>query len=129
MPGSDAAAQTDPAAESEREAGAPSEPAGDTLIEPNPPEGASPEIVRMHELGDSSVNLVVRPWVARDDYWDVHWDVTREVKLRFDREGISIPYPQQDLHLKLDAPAKTTDAPMEVGRSATTSHDAPETDD
>jgi small conductance mechanosensitive channel len=55
-------------------------------------------IVKLHELGDSSVNFVVRPWCARDDYWDVHWDVTREVKLRFDREGISIPFPQRDVH-------------------------------
>jgi small conductance mechanosensitive channel len=55
-------------------------------------------VVRVHELGDSSVNFVVRPWVARDDYWQVYWDVTREVKLRFDREGISIPFPQRDVH-------------------------------
>jgi small conductance mechanosensitive channel len=55
-------------------------------------------MVKVHELGDSSVNFVVRPWCARDDYWDVHWDVTREVKLRFDREGISIPFPQRDVH-------------------------------
>ena len=55
-------------------------------------------MVKVHELGDSSVNFVVRPWCARDDYWDVHWDVTREVKLRFDREDISIPFPQRDVH-------------------------------
>ena len=46
----------------------------------------------------SSVNFIVRPWVQRDDYWDVYWDVTREVKMRFDREGISIPFPQRDVH-------------------------------
>ncbi|MVD21253.1 mechanosensitive ion channel protein MscS, partial [Vibrio cholerae] len=40
-------------------------------------------------------------WVKTDDYWDVYWDVTKEVKLRFDREGISIPFPQQDVHLHL----------------------------
>ncbi len=55
--------------------------------------------IRVHELGDSSVNFIVRPWVLRDDYWDVYWDVTREVKLRFDREGISIPFPQRDVHV------------------------------
>jgi small conductance mechanosensitive channel len=55
--------------------------------------------VKVHELGDSSVNLVVRPWVKTDDYWDVLWDVTREVKMRFDREGVSIPYPQRDVHM------------------------------
>ncbi len=41
------------------------------------------------------------PWVKTDDYWEVYWDVTKEVKLRFDREGISIPFPQQDVHLHL----------------------------
>lgn len=56
-------------------------------------------MIHLHELGDSSVNFIVRPWVNTDDYWDVYWDVTREVKMRFDREGISIPFPQRDLHL------------------------------
>jgi len=61
---------------------------------------ADPEpIVRLHELADSSVNFVVRPWVNMDDYWDVYWDVTRAVKMRFDEEGISIPFPQRDVHL------------------------------
>ena len=40
----------------------------------------------------------MRPWVKTDDYWDVYWDVTREVKMRFDREDISIPFPQRDVH-------------------------------
>ena len=53
----------------------------------------------MHELGDSSVNFAVRPWVKTDDYWDVYWDITREVKLRFDSEGLSIPFPQRDVHV------------------------------
>jgi small conductance mechanosensitive channel len=56
-------------------------------------------VVRVHELGDSSVNFAVRPWVRTEDYWDVYWDITREVKLRFDREGVSIPFPQRDVHL------------------------------
>lgn len=56
-------------------------------------------VVKLHELADSSVDFVARPWVATADYWDVHWDITREVKLRFDREGISIPFPQCDVHL------------------------------
>jgi small conductance mechanosensitive channel len=61
---------------------------------------ADPEpMVRLHELGDSSVNFVVRPWVAVDDYWDVYWDLTRAVKIRFDEEGISIPFPQRDVHI------------------------------
>jgi small conductance mechanosensitive channel len=56
-------------------------------------------VVKLHELGDSSINFVVRPWVRTEDYWDVYWDLTREVKMRFDREGISIPFPQRDVHI------------------------------
>jgi small conductance mechanosensitive channel len=55
-------------------------------------------IVKLHELADSSVNFICRPWVRPVDYWDVYWDVTREVKRRFDLEGVSIPFPQQDVH-------------------------------
>jgi len=55
--------------------------------------------VKLHELADSSVNFVCRPWVKPDDYWDVYWDITREVKRRFDTEGVSIPFPQQDIHV------------------------------
>jgi small conductance mechanosensitive channel len=56
-------------------------------------------VVKLHELADSSLNFIVRPWVRTENYWDVHWDVTREVKMRFDAEGISIPFPQQDVHI------------------------------
>ncbi len=56
-------------------------------------------IIKLHELADSSVNFICRPWVRPDDYWDVYWDITREVKRRFDAEGVSIPFPQQDVHL------------------------------
>ncbi|WP_455207250.1 mechanosensitive ion channel domain-containing protein [Kaarinaea lacus] len=56
-------------------------------------------IVRLHELADSSVNFIVRPWVNKEDYWEVYWDVTRAVKMRFDEEGISIPFPQRDVHM------------------------------
>ena len=55
-------------------------------------------IIKLHTLADSSVNFVVRPWVRTEDYWDVYWDITREVKMRFDNEGISIPFPQRDVH-------------------------------
>ncbi len=55
-------------------------------------------VVKLHTLGESSVDFVVRPWVHTADYWDVYWDVTREVKMRFDQEGISIPFPQRDIH-------------------------------
>jgi small conductance mechanosensitive channel len=61
---------------------------------------ADPEpIVRLHELGDSSVNFAVWPWVAVEDYFEVYWDITRAVKIRFDEEGISIPFPQRDVHI------------------------------
>jgi small conductance mechanosensitive channel len=61
---------------------------------------ADPEsVVRLHELADSSVNFVCRPWCRTDDYWTVYWDVTATVKQRFDAEGISIPFPQRDVHL------------------------------
>lgn len=55
-------------------------------------------MIKVHSLGDSSVNFVVRPWVKTDDYWTVYWDLTRAVKMRFDEEGISIPFPQRDVH-------------------------------
>ena len=51
------------------------------------------------ELGDSSVNFVVRPYVKTADYWAVYFGVTEQVKLRFDEAGISIPFPQRDVHL------------------------------
>jgi small conductance mechanosensitive channel len=56
-------------------------------------------MIHLHTLGDSSVNFIVRPWTKTEDYWGVYWDLMREVKLRFDREGISIPFPQRDVHL------------------------------
>lgn len=51
------------------------------------------------ELADSSVNFVVRPWVNASDYWDVWFDLTEKVKKRFDEAGISIPFPQRDIHV------------------------------
>ncbi len=61
--------------------------------------------IKLHELGDSSVNFIVRPWVKTDDYWDTYWDITKAVKIRFDQEGISIPYPQRDVHVIEHRPA------------------------
>ncbi|WP_121627412.1 mechanosensitive ion channel family protein [Poseidonibacter antarcticus] len=55
--------------------------------------------VAVSELADSSVNFVVRAWVNTPDYWAVKFALTEQVKLRFDKEGISIPYPQQDVHI------------------------------
>ena len=56
-------------------------------------------LIRLHELADSSVNFIVRPWVKKDDYWETYWAITRDVKMRFDEQGISIPFPQRDVHI------------------------------
>ena len=56
--------------------------------------------IRVGALADSSVNFIVRPWVRGGDYWPVYWDLTQQVKEAFDAAGISIPYPQQDVHLR-----------------------------
>ena len=68
--------------------------AGDNRILKNP----APTIAVV-ELGDSSVNFVVRPWVKTADYWDVFFATQEKIKKQFDAEGISIPFPQQDVHL------------------------------
>ncbi|AMK12337.1 MAG: mechanosensitive ion channel family protein [Pseudodesulfovibrio sp.] len=56
-------------------------------------------VIQVNELGDSSVNFVVRPWCKTGDYWGVYFAITEKVKLVFDAEGISIPYPQTDVHV------------------------------
>ena len=60
--------------------------------------------IAVSELADSSVNFVVRPWVKTADYWGVMFDLTETIKKRFDAEGISFPFPQQDVHIH-NAPA------------------------
>ena len=55
--------------------------------------------VAVSELADSSVNFVVRPWVKTPDYWGVMFALTEAIKKRFDQDGISFPFPQQDVHL------------------------------
>lgn len=55
-------------------------------------------VIQVHELAESSVNFICRPWAKTTDYWKVYWDLTRMVKERFDAEGISIPFPQRDVH-------------------------------
>ena len=71
-----------------------------SIVEQHPKVHAQPEpIVKLHTLGESSVDFIVRPWVNPDDYWEVYWDITRAVKMRFDAEGISIPFPQRDVHI------------------------------
>ncbi len=55
--------------------------------------------IAVSELADSSVNFVVRPWAKTADYWGVKFDLTEAIKKRFDQDGVSIPFPQQDVHL------------------------------
>ena len=55
-------------------------------------------VIRVHRHGESSIDFVVRPWVKTADYWPTYWTLHREVKLAFDRAGITIPFPQRDLH-------------------------------
>lgn len=55
--------------------------------------------IAVSELADSSVNFVVRPWVNAADFWAVKFETTEAVKKRFDEEGVSIPFPQQDVHM------------------------------
>jgi len=56
-------------------------------------------VIAVSELADSSINLIVRPWVNSADYWGVMWDTTEKVKGEFDKAGIEIPFPQMDVHL------------------------------
>jgi small conductance mechanosensitive channel len=70
-------------------------------------------VIRVHELADSSVNFVCRPWTRTSDYWDVYWDLTRQIKENFDAAGISIPYPQQDLHIRSETAKAALASPAE----------------
>ncbi len=58
-----------------------------------------PPMVGVLKLADSSVNFAVRPWVKASEYWDVYFDTTENIKKQLDSEGISIPFPQQDVHI------------------------------
>ena len=61
---------------------------------------ADPEpFIGVGELADSSVNLVLRLWCDAGDYWGVKFDMTRKLKERFDADGLTIPFPQSDVHL------------------------------
>ncbi|MAW61312.1 MAG: mechanosensitive ion channel protein [Planctomycetes bacterium] len=55
--------------------------------------------IAVSELGDNSVNFVVRPWVASGDYWPVRFELIETIKLTFDQEGLNFPFPQRDVHL------------------------------
>jgi len=62
-----------------------------------------PAAVAVSELADSSVNFAVRPWVKGSDYWDVYFDLTEKLKVAFDKSGLTIPFPQQEIHIKKEA--------------------------
>jgi small conductance mechanosensitive channel len=67
---------------------------GETRILPEP----VPQIA-VSELADSSVNFIIRPWVKKEDYWSVKFDLTRKIKDAFDENGIEIPFPQRVVHM------------------------------
>lgn len=56
-------------------------------------------VIAVSELAESSINLVVRPWVKTPEYWDIRFDLLERIKQRFDEEGISIPFPQRQVHV------------------------------
>ncbi|MEJ2321201.1 MAG: mechanosensitive ion channel [Gammaproteobacteria bacterium] len=70
------------------------------LVKEHPLVLEDPEpVIKVSALGASSVDFIVRPWSNTVDYWDVYWDITRGVKEEFDKAGVSIPFPQSDVHL------------------------------
>jgi len=71
------------------------------LVTQDPRVLSKPEpVIAVSSLGESSVNLLVRPWVKTDDYWDFHWAMLERVKQEFDARGIEIPFPQRTVHTK-----------------------------
>ena len=74
--------------------------AADSRVLPEPE-----SVVAVHELGDSSVNLVVRPWVKSEDYWPTRRDLTRAFKENLEAAGCSLPYPQRDVHVHQQSPS------------------------
>ena len=62
-------------------------------------------LIVVKELGDSSVNFLCAPWTKTENYLTVYWDLMADVKQRFDAAGISIPFPQRDVHLHTVAPS------------------------
>jgi small conductance mechanosensitive channel len=73
-------------------------------------------VIKLHELAESSVNFIVRVWTRKESYWDVYWDLTRAVKLRFDREGLSFPFPQREV-THVAGPGTTVTVETKPGRS------------
>lgn len=62
-------------------------------------------VVAVNELGESSVNFVVRPWVKKEDYWDVRWKLTEQIKVDFDERGFSFPFPSRDVYVHQEVEA------------------------
>ena len=81
-------------------------------------------VVKLSALADSSVNFICRPWTVPGDYWDVYWDVTKEVKKRFDAAGIGIPFPQRDVHLYIEKGADKDLAAAQASASGAASKPA-----
>jgi small conductance mechanosensitive channel len=74
-------------------------------------------VVFVQSLDENGVSVAARPWVKPDDYWTVQWDVPEKVKLCFDAEGITIPFPQRDLHLNGRSAAGSVEGlPASLGR-------------
>jgi small conductance mechanosensitive channel len=77
--------------------------------------------IQVNELAESSVNIICRPWTKTLDYWELYWDLIRTVKERFDKEGISIPFPQREVHLSMTSGQNpnplSTDLPKQTGGS------------
>lgn len=65
-------------------------------------------VIGVMELADSCITIAVRPWVNTADYWNAHFSLTEAIKTRFDADGITIPFPQRDVHL---IPAATPASP------------------
>ncbi len=81
-------------------------------------------VIRVNTLGASSVDFVVRPWVNSADYWTVYWDLQRQVKEAFDAAGISIPFPQTDMHVHV-SDANQKSLPFAPAATAGKSETAP----
>ena len=65
-------------------------------------------LLKLHKLDENAIEFIVRPWVNTADYWDTYWDVTREVKRRFDEEGITIPLAQREVRVVSGSGSGTT---------------------
>ena len=72
-------------------------------------------VVKVFNLGESSVDFVVRPWTRTADYWDVHFDLQKSIKQRLDAEGLNIPFPQRDVHLFTEPAASPSPTPALAG--------------